>query len=237
MSGTSEDLQRAGSGPPVPQTLAAIFGGELPSTDGLTEAIRRLSVLVEVADTVTQRLSLDHQLPRLIELIVEALDAERATLFLHDVDAGELFSREARGEGVAEIRIPQNVGIAGSIFGSGVAEIIDDAYRDPRFNAEIDRRTGYRTRSILCVPLRNRADQIIGVTQVLNKHSGAFTAVDMALVEAISRHAASALEQAQMKERLEQARREELELLEITEAISTELHIDTLLTRIVAAAT
>jgi len=101
MSGTSENLQRASSGPLVPQTLAAIFGGELPSADGLTEAIRRLSVLVEVADTVTQRLSLDHQLPRLIELIVEALDAERATLFLHDADGGELFSREARGEGVA----------------------------------------------------------------------------------------------------------------------------------------
>jgi adenylate cyclase len=237
MSGTSETPQRASSGPLVPQTLAAIFGGEPPLADALTEAIRRLSVLVEVADTVTQRLSLDHQLPRLIELIIEALDAERATLFLHDADAGELFSREARGEGVAEIRIPQKVGVAGSIFGSGVAEIIDDAYRDPRFNAEVDRRTGYRTRSILCVPLRNRADQIIGVTQALNKRSGAFTAVDMALLEAISRHAASALEQAQMMERLEQARREELELLQITEAISTELHIDTLLARIVAAAT
>jgi adenylate cyclase len=221
----------------VPQTLIAVFGGESAPVDGLSEAIRRLSVLVEVADTVTQRLSLDHQLPRLIELIAEALDAERATLFLHDADAGELFSRVARGEGVAEIRIPQNVGIAGSVFGSGVAEIIDDAYRDLRFNAEVDRRTGYLTHSILCVPLRNRADQVIGVTQVLNKRSDAFTAVDTALLEAISRHAASALEQAQMMERLERARREELELLEITEAISAELHIDNLLTRIVAAAT
>ena len=72
---------------------------------------------------------------------------------------------------------------------------------------------------------------------MLNKRSGAFTAIDMAFLEAISRHAASALEQAQMMERVEQARREELELLEITEAISTELHLDTLLVRIVAAAT
>ena len=237
MSGTSETVQRASSGPLVPQILAAIFGGEPAPGDGLNEAVRRLSVLVEVADSVTQRLCLDHQLPRLIGLIVEALDAERATLFLHDADAGELFSREAHGEGVSEIRMPKNVGIAGSIFASGVGEIIDDAYRDPRFNAEVDRRTGYRTRSILCVPLRNRADQVIGVTQVLNKRSGAFTAVDMALLEAISRHAASALEQAQMMERLEQARREELELLEISEAISTELHIDKLLARIVATAT
>jgi hypothetical protein len=84
------------------------------------------------------------------------------------------------------------------------------------------------------VPLRDRADQVIGVTQVLNKHLGTFTASDMALLEAISRHAASALEQAQMVGQLEQARREELELLAITEAISTELHLDTLLVRIVS---
>ena len=84
------------------------------------------------------------------------------------------------------------------------------------------------------MPLHNRADQVIGVTQVLNKRSGRFAASDMAVLEAISRHAASALEQAQMVERLEQARREELELLAITEAISTELHLDTLLVRIVS---
>jgi hypothetical protein len=75
-------------------------------------------VLVEVADTVTQRLSLDHQLPRLIELIVEALDAERATLFLRDAEAGELFSRAVCGAEVSEIRIPQGVRIAGSVFDS-----------------------------------------------------------------------------------------------------------------------
>jgi len=80
-------------------------------------------------------------------VIVEALDAERATLFLHDADTGELFSRVAHGDGVSEIRIPQSVGIAGSVFASGVAEIIDDAYQDARFNAEIDRVTGYCTRS------------------------------------------------------------------------------------------
>ena len=175
------------------------LGGASALTEGVNKTIRRLSVLVAVADTVTQRLSLDHQLPRLIDLIVEALDAERATLFLHDADAGELFSRVAGGgNGVSEIRIPQSVGIAGSVFGSGVGEIIDDVYRDARFHPEVDRDTGYRTRSILCVPLRNRADQVIGVTQVLNKRAGRFTAIDMTLLEAISRHAASALEQAQM---------------------------------------
>jgi adenylate cyclase len=202
--------------------MPALLGGELALKGGVDKTIRRLQVLVEVADTVTQHLSLDHQLPRLIELIAEALDAERATLFLHDADAGELFSRIAGGDGVAEIRLPQSVGIAGSVFVSGAAEIIDDAYQDPRFNTGIDRDTGYHTRNILCVPLLNRADGVIGVTQVLNKRAGGFTAIDLALLEAISRQAASALEQAQMMERLDQARREEQELLEITVAISTE---------------
>ena len=90
---------------------------------------------------------------------------------------------------------------------------------------------------MLCVPLRNRDGQPIGVTQVLNKRSGTFGEADVALAEAINRHAASALEQAILVERLEQAQREEIELLTIAEAISTELHLDMLFTRIMAATT
>ncbi|HKS89207.1 MAG TPA: GAF domain-containing protein [Stellaceae bacterium] len=199
--------------------------------------MRRLRLLAEVADTVTQHLSLDHQLPRLIDLITEALAAERATLFLYDRDSGELFSRVLSGEGIAEIRIPASAGIAGAVFGSGKPEIVPDAYQDYRFNPEIDRRSGYHTRDVLCVPLRNREDEAIGVTQVLNKRDGSFGAADLALAEAINRHAASALEQALLVERLEQAQREEIELLTIAEAISTELRLEVLFSRIMAAAT
>jgi adenylate cyclase len=216
---------------------AALQAGDPAVAERLIDTVRRLSVLAQVADMVTQELSLDHQLPRLIELIADALEAERATLFLHDPDAGELFSRVVRGEGVVEIRIPAGAGIAGSVFGSGTAEIIAVAYDDKRFNPEVDRRTGFRTRNILCVPLRNRARQTIGVTQVLNKRDGDFSEVDLALLEAINHHAASALEQAHLVEKLEQSRREESELLAITEAISTELQLDTLLDRIMRSAT
>jgi len=210
---------------------------ELPAVDQLLGELRRLRLLAEVADTVTQHLSLDHQLPRLIDLITEALDAERATLFLYDRDTAELFSRVLSGEGVAEIRIPVTAGIVGAVFGAGIAEIVPDAYADFRFNQEIDRRTGYRTRNVLCVPLHNRDAQTIGVTQILNKRAGDFGAADLAMAEAINRHAASALEQALLVERLEQAQREEIELLTIAEAISTELRLDVLFTRIMAAST
>src|ERR1700751_5891273 len=84
---SSETVQQSGLDPATSRMLAALLGGEPVPEAALGDAIRRLSVLVEVADTVSHRLSLDHQLPRLIELIVEALDAERATLFLHDADA------------------------------------------------------------------------------------------------------------------------------------------------------
>jgi adenylate cyclase len=206
-------------------------------SDGSDKAVQYLLLLVEVADTVTYQLSLDHQLPRLIELIVAGLDAERATLFLCDSETGELFSRVAQCEGVSEIRIRATTGIAGAVFASGMTEIVTDAYQDPRFNHEVDRWTGYRTRNILCVPLRNRLGQTIGVTQVLNKRSGCFTKIDAALLEAINRQVASALEQAQLVEKLDRVRREEEELLAITEAISTELRIDPLLARVVHAAT
>jgi adenylate cyclase len=124
-----EPVQQSGLDPATTRMLDALLGDDSLPAAAAGDAIRRLLVLLEVADTVTRRLSLDHQLPRLIELIVEVLDADRATLFLHDADAEELFSRVAGGEGVSEIRIPQSVGVAGSVFGSGVGEIVDDAYR------------------------------------------------------------------------------------------------------------
>jgi adenylate cyclase len=241
MQGSSEFLQSVvsdRSDPGATESLfAALASGDRAVVDGSDNAIRCLLLLVEVADTVTRQLSLDHQLPRLIELIVAALDAERAALFLRDAETGELFSRVAQGEDIAEIRIPATTGIAGAVFSAGATEIIADAYQDPRFNQRVDRQTGYRTRNLLCVPLRDRLGETIGVTEVLNKRSGDFTKIDAVLLEAINRQAASALEQAQLVEKLDRMRREEEELLAITEAISTELRIDPLLARIVHAAT
>ncbi|HUB95896.1 MAG TPA: GAF domain-containing protein [Stellaceae bacterium] len=203
----------------------------------LFESLRRLAVLTEVSDTVTEQLSLDHQLPRMIALIAEVFDAERATLFLHDPDSGELFSRVAVGDGVREIRIPASAGIAGAVFQSGKPEIIADAYKDTRFNQAVDRETGYVTRDILCVPLRNREGAVTGVTQALNRRKGEFTPMDLALLEAINRQASNAIEEARLVELVERARREEAELLSITEAISTELQLDVLLGRIMQATT
>jgi adenylate cyclase len=219
-------LERALTAGPVPTEIAT----------QMAALLRRFSLVLEVVGA-SESVSLDTLLPRLIDLITESLDADRATLFLHDAETGHLFSRVARGDLIAEIRIPRDAGIAGAVFCSGQAEIIPDAYADPRFNQEVDRRTGYRTQSILCVPLRNRAGHAIGVTQVLNKHNGTFDDKDLALLETITAQAAAALEHAQLFERLERARNDEAQLLEVTESISSELHLDQLLGRIVTAVT
>ena len=155
-----------------------------------------------------------------MEIVSDALEAERSTLFIYDGETHELFSRVAQGEQIGEIRFPASMGIAGSVFGSGVAEIIADAYADPRFNDDVDRKTGYKTRNILCTPIRHNGEPI-GVTQVLNKRSGGFDEEDMRLLEALTAQAAAALDNAQLFERVERAHREEAKLLEVTSAIAS----------------
>src|ERR671928_894496 len=100
------------------------------------------------------------------------MQADRSTIFLIDEKRGECWSRVAQGAEINEIRFPVGVGIAGHVAATGETLNIPDAYDDPRFNQEVDRRTGYRTRSILCMPVINKTGRCIGVTQVLNKFDG-----------------------------------------------------------------
>jgi adenylate cyclase len=182
-------------------------------------------------------LSLDVLFPRLMEVVTEALNADRSSLFLYDADAGELFSRVMQGDAIGEIRFPSHVGVAGSVFTRGEAEIIADAYADPRFNQDVDRHTGYRTRNILCVPIRNKKREVIGVTQVLNKNTGDFDLDDQHLLEGLSLQASAALENARLFEKVERQQREEAMLMEISISFVSEIHLDPLLTKIMAAAT
>jgi adenylate cyclase len=176
-------------------------------------------------------------LPHLIEVIAEVLHADRATLFLHDDRSRELFSRVVQGDDVNEIRIRDDSGVAGAVFTTGHALIIPDAYADPRFNPETDKQTGYRTRNILCVPIRNRAGAVIGITQVLNKTNGGFGDADATLLDAITTQAAAALEHARYVEELEKAHRDEVILLEVGGAVSGDLDLDSLLEKIMQATT
>jgi len=150
----------------------------------IAETAHRKTLFVDIANRVSDSLSLDVLFPRLMEVVTETLSADRSSLFLHDPETGELFSRVMQGSVMGEVRFPATLGIAGSVFASGSGEIIADAYADPRFNREMDQRSGYRTRNILCVPIRNRKHEVIGITQALNKRGGDFDNEDRQLLEA-----------------------------------------------------
>jgi adenylate cyclase len=150
-----------------------------------------------VAD-VTRERDLGAMLAKVVGEAARILSADRATLFLHDDKRNELFSRVAMGASIGEIRMPNHVGIAGAVFTSGRSINIPYAYADLRFNPSFDKRTGYFTQSILCVPIVNEAGRIIGVTQVLNKRGGPFTDEDEARLRAFTAQLAISLENARL---------------------------------------
>ena len=215
------------------EALAAV-GGDL---DPLHELERRLDSLVEATQKIHEPLSLDLVLKRLVALISDAFSADRASLFLYDAETDELYSRVAQGGLTREIRFPAALGIAGAVFRSGEALLIHDVYSDPRFNRAIDVATGYLTRNMLCVPVRTRRGDIIGVTEVLNRREGDFTATDAVFLRAFTTHVATALENAQFAEQIKSATREQTRLMDLTRAISSELDTEQLLRKIIGIAT
>jgi adenylate cyclase len=206
--------------------------------DSISETLEKFTALMEVSNRLSDSLELDTLFARLVELTTEALRADRGTIFLNDPGTDELFSRIATGEGLTrEIRFPNHLGVAGSVFTAGEALIIPDAYADPRFNPEVDRRTGYRTRNILAAPVRDRERRVVGVIQILNKKEGeTFAESDLSLLEAMGSQAASALVKARLFEEVVRARREEAELFEVTRAISSEIQLLPLIQKIIATA-
>ncbi len=173
---------------------ADLFRGFNHMTDGLREEVKILGISNDLAG----ELHLDVLLARIMQATTELLDADRSTLWLHDAKTGEIFTRIAQGVDRQEIRIPAGSGIAGAVFTSGQTENIHDAHEDPRFNRIVDQRTGYRTRTILAVPVVNKAGARIGVTQVLNKRGGDFTTRDEQRLRAFTAQLAVALENAQL---------------------------------------
>ncbi len=122
----------------------------------------------------------------LIEMCAQATDAERCTVYFVDNERKELWSRIAARTAI-EIRLPLGTGIAGQAALTGETINVPDAYADPRFDRNVDLRSGYRTLNMLVVPVWEEAGRdVIGVIQVLNKRSGPFERRDQMLLERIA---------------------------------------------------
>jgi len=126
---------------------------------------------MELANTDAFESALEQVIEAFTMKVGDVLHADRVTLFLLDETRGELWSKFARGEGerAIDIRIPISAGIAGRVARTGQAVNTPDARTDPDFHADVDVRTGYRTRSLLCVPVRNRQGSVFAVVQVINR--------------------------------------------------------------------
>lgn len=164
----------------------------------MVDSLREEQQILAVSHDLAGELQLDVLIARIMQAAAELLNAERSTLFVHDPKTGELFSVYAAGMETREIRIPSNQGIAGAVFTTGRIENIADPYADPRFDQKVDLATGFKTRNILCAPIANKAGGRIGVTQVLNKRGGIFTAKDEARLRAFSAQVAVSLENAKL---------------------------------------
>jgi serine phosphatase RsbU (regulator of sigma subunit)/anti-sigma regulatory factor (Ser/Thr protein kinase) len=162
--------------------------------------IADLQVLLGITLAMQQEKDLTALLNQIMDDTCRIMDADRATIFLHDPQQDQLFSRVAKDAEISEIRIPSAAGIAGSVFTTGETINIPDAYQDERFNPAIDKKTGYTTHSILCMPLINNNGLTIGSIQVLNKRDAPFNDYDEELLSSVAIQSAMALENAMLIE-------------------------------------
>lgn len=170
--------------------------------------------LVKISRSITALTDIDELLKVIAEETRNAIQADRCTVFLWDKDTNELWSKVALGVENKEIRFPADKGLAGYVVQTGETLNITDAYSDSRFNPEVDKNTGYVTKTILCMPIMNNSHEIIGAFQVLNKIDGVFTKNDEDLLIAIGGSASIALENAQLFDQQLQMYREQKLLFE-----------------------
>lgn len=203
----------------------------------------RLQALIEVAGEVASAPDVEHLLQAVMDRLTGLLHAEAATLFVHDPEHRELWGRVMKGHVLTDIRIPDSVGLAGYAFSVGRTVMVGDAAEDPRFNPEVDRRSGFKTRSVIATPLRHLSGRRLGVLQVLHRRADAFTPADKALLEGMATHVAAALDHVRLVEELKRGRDElasrvsDLDaLFEIERAVSMSAEQSDLLDRILGVA-
>jgi sigma-B regulation protein RsbU (phosphoserine phosphatase) len=179
------------------------------------KTITQLSLLFEATRLLNSTLDLSELLDLILRIARTEVKADRGTVFLVDRRNKQLWSIVASGLDHQEIRMPFGRGVAGHVAETGESVSVEDAYALPFFEPGFDQKFGYRTKSLMCLPIRHHSGEIVGVIQLLNKQSAArFTAEDEDFLNKLSGHMALALENARLhREALEKQRMErELEM-------------------------
>ena len=164
--------------------------------------VERYKMICELGQIVTSEMNLDALFGLIMEQTSQVMDSERASVFLYDPESDQLCSWASTDLKTNSVRISPHCGIAGWVFSHQVAQIINDPYNDNRFFPGVDKKTGFKTRNILCTPLMNRNRECIGTLQTLNKRNGEFTDNDLELLTAASYYVSIALENSRLYENL-----------------------------------
>ncbi len=185
----------------------------------LAERDRKFHSLLELGQIIGLDLQLKEMLLKIAQKACEVMEADRGSVFLYDPSTDELWSTVALGMGGEVIRMPSRSGLAGACFQTGETINLEDVYPDPRFNKEVDAHTGYRTRSLLCMPLYTRAGAILGVIQLLNKKAGVFSEEDEAFLRIFANHVSVFIEIAKLHQaRIDALEQSKMELEQLNKA-------------------
>jgi GAF domain-containing protein len=194
------------------------------------------TALLAVAQELSAVLDTDTLVRKIMTKAQSFISADRCSLFLVDHVRGSIWSMLAHGTN-ERIYVPIGAGIAGTVVATGETLNIPDAYNDPRFNSAIDKSTGYRTRSILCVAIHSGRGDIIGCTQMINKLGATeFSATDVELITAFNVFCGIALSNAQLFETATQSKKKMTAMLDIALSLSSSATLDAIVTNIMGRA-
>ncbi len=166
-------------------------------SDYLGLAEKRLRSLVDISRSLSEEVELYALMALVARRASEAMSVERTSVWLHDRLKHEVWTIVAEGE-LRELRMPEHEGIAGWVVRTGEVAVVNDVTDDPRWNAEVDKKTGYITRSMLSVPMENRRGDRVGVFQCVNKTDGGFNEDDTRFLQAIASQAAIYIQNARL---------------------------------------
>ncbi len=194
------------------ETMAKKIPTKKPA-GGVKSYVHRLESLIDASKHLNTTFDLEELLSIILHLATKNLNAERGTIYLIDEKTKELWSKVLKGgEGLVEIRLPIGTGISGTVAKTGETMNLKDASKDSRFYAGFDKRSGFKTKTMLCMPMKNRHGKIIGVFQIINKRRGAFDNEDELFLKAFSEHAALAVENARLYQTSMESERVQKEL-------------------------